>query len=135
MLFGFYQLFFAGTFSPVFARSETTKHSNDVHMLPGTSQASKVSLSGVTRQSCSKLAHVYAWRKSVPLCPPDCSHGKAMRQSASASHFFPPVCTSPCKFCVLYKAKRALTPLFISRNAPCVITRCDRAILGLPVVG
>ena len=31
-----------------------------------------------------------SWRKSVPLRPSDCSHGKAMRQSASASHFFPP---------------------------------------------
>ena len=50
----FINFFFAGIFRPVFARSETTKQSNDVHMLPGTSQASKVSLSGVTRQSCNK---------------------------------------------------------------------------------
>ena len=35
-------------------------------------------------------AHVHILRKSVPLRPSDCSHGKAMRQSASTSHCFPP---------------------------------------------
>ncbi len=33
---------------------------------------------------------VHILRKYVPLRPSDCSHGKAMRQSASASHCFPP---------------------------------------------